>query len=206
MGFMQWNLYTDIIDDYEQMMKKYGFEGNLSYCQMGEPFILRGISKWVKYAIEKGIYVYFNTNASLLSRSLVDSLIDIGFNGRFNISFHGIYKDTYKKVMGIDFDKTLRNIDYVARYGGEEFCAILLNTVGKAARLSAERIRINIEQNPLRHDGTPLHTAVSVGVAMYPEDSDQEEDLINCADKALYRAKASGRNRVVMYNEEQDVQ
>lgn len=113
MGFMQWNLYTDIIDDYEQMMKKYGFEGNLSYCQMGEPFILRGISKWVKYAIEKGIYVYFNTNASLLSRSLVDSLIDIGFNGRFNISFHGIYKDTYKKVMGIDFDKTLRNIDYL---------------------------------------------------------------------------------------------
>lgn len=113
MGFMKWNLYKKIINDYGQMMKKYGFQGNLSYCQMGEPFILKEISKWVKYAIEKGIYVYFNTNASLLSQSLVDSLIDIGFNGRFNISFHGIYKDTYESIMGIDYDRTIRNIDYL---------------------------------------------------------------------------------------------
>lgn len=128
-------------------------------------------------------------------------MLDIDHFKKFNDTYGHLVGDRVLQNISEILSTTLRNIDYVARYGGEEFCAILLNTVGKAAKLSAERIRINIEQNPLKHDGTPLPSTVSIGVAMYPDDSDQEDDLIDCADKALYRAKASGRNRVVMYNE-----
>jgi len=96
MGYMSWDLYTKIIDDYSQLMERYNFTGKLSYCQMGEPFLKKGIASWVKYAIERGIDVYFNTNASLLTPDVVDSLIDIGFQGLFNISCHGITKEVYE--------------------------------------------------------------------------------------------------------------
>lgn len=113
MGFMNWDLYTKIIDDYCHLMTQYSFRGKLGYCQMGEPFIMKDISRWVQYATDRGIDVYFNTNASLLAPEMVDSLLKIGFRGIFNISFHGMTKHIYEKIMGLDFQKTIGNIDYL---------------------------------------------------------------------------------------------
>jgi MoaA/NifB/PqqE/SkfB family radical SAM enzyme len=113
MGFMNWDLYTKIIDDYSHLMSRYSFKGRLGYCQMAEPFIMKDISKWVQYATDRGIEVYFNTNASRLFPEIVDSLLKIGFSGIFNISFHGMTKQIYEKIMGLDFDKTIDNIDYL---------------------------------------------------------------------------------------------
>ena len=115
MGFMSWNLYTKIIDDYEHLMGQYTFKGRLGYCQMGEPFILKDIATWVKYAIDRGINLYFNTNASLLSRAILDSLLDIGFKGDFNISFHAITKDIYENTMRLNYSKTMENINYLLK-------------------------------------------------------------------------------------------
>ena len=115
MGFMTWTLYTKIIDEYKNLMDQYTFKGKLTYCQMGEPFILKDIAKWVKYAIDRDIYIYFNTNASLLSPSTLNSLIDIGFNGIFNISLHAITKDIYEQIMGLDYEKTVLNINYLLK-------------------------------------------------------------------------------------------
>jgi len=80
---------------------------------MAEPFMIKGIAKWVKYATDRGLDVYFNTNASRLYPYIVDSLLKIGFNGIFNISFHGITRQIYEKIMGLDFDNTIGNIDYL---------------------------------------------------------------------------------------------
>jgi radical SAM protein with 4Fe4S-binding SPASM domain len=115
MGLMSWNLYTKIIDDYEHLMGQYTFKGKLGYCQMGEPFILKDIATWVKYAIDRGIDLYFNTNASLLSPAILDSLLDIGFKGDFNISFHAITKDIYENTMRLDYSKTMDNINYLLK-------------------------------------------------------------------------------------------
>ncbi len=114
-GIMSWELYTKIIDDYQHLMEKYTFQGKLTYCQMGEPFILKDISKWVKYAIERNIEVYFNTNASLLTPSVVNSLIEAGYNGLFNISFFGISKEIYEDIMGLSYDNTINNIVYLLK-------------------------------------------------------------------------------------------
>lgn len=115
MGFMSWKLYTKIVNDYSQLMKKFNFKGKMSYCQMGEPFILEDIAKWIKCAMDHGIDVYLNTNCSLLTPAILDSLIDIGFSGIFNISFHGITKDVYENIMGLNFDRTQRNIEYLLK-------------------------------------------------------------------------------------------
>ncbi|HLA28913.1 MAG TPA: radical SAM protein [Syntrophales bacterium] len=115
MGFMSWDLYTKILDDYKQLMDRYNFTGVLGYCQMSEPFILKDIARWVKYAMDKKLRVYFNTNASLLSPAIVDSLVEIGFNGFFNISFHGITRETYENIMHLDYDSAMNNIEHLLK-------------------------------------------------------------------------------------------
>lgn len=115
MGFMSWALYTKILDDYKHLMDHYDFTGVLGYCQMSEPFILKDIARWVKYAMDKKIRVYFNTNASLLFPAIVDSLGEIGFNGFFNISFHGITRETYESIMHLDYDQSMNNIEYLLK-------------------------------------------------------------------------------------------
>ncbi|MFQ5687854.1 MAG: radical SAM/SPASM domain-containing protein [Candidatus Scalindua sp.] len=114
-GVMSWELYTKIINDYHHLMEQYTFQGKLTYCQMGEPFVIKDISKWVKYAIDRNIEVYFNTNASLLTPSVVDSLIDAGYHGLFNISFFGITKKIYEDIMGLNYDNTINNIEYLLK-------------------------------------------------------------------------------------------
>jgi hypothetical protein len=126
-GVMSWELYTKIIEDYHHLMEKYAFKGKLTYCQMGEPFVSKDIGKWVKYAIDRNIEVYFNTNASLLTPSTVNSLIQAGYDGLFNISFHGITKDVYEGITGLNYEKTIKNIEYLLqKYPSKH---ILINAV-----------------------------------------------------------------------------
>ena len=88
----------------------------------------------------------------------------------------------------------LRKSDVVARYGGEEFALLLINT-GKALALEvAEDLRQQIETVSANATGVPI--AACFGVATFGEDATSVDSLIAKADKALYAAKAQGRNRV----------
>jgi diguanylate cyclase (GGDEF)-like protein len=94
--------------------------------------------------------------------------------------------------------KSIRNEDVVARYGGEEFALLLRATPPAHVRSMAERLRRTIESLPVdTGDPVPIHVTVSIGVACYPEvKAATPDELIAAADKALYRAKNDGRNRV----------
>lgn len=95
--------------------------------------------------------------------------------------------------------ESVREIDLVARYGGEEFSLVLPETDKKGALMAAERIRKKIEEHVFRaYDEKPKIT-VSIGLAVYPEDSGGATELIEKADKALYDAKKSGKNIVCEY-------
>ena len=87
----------------------------------------------------------------------------------------------------------LRAHDHIGRYGGEEFLVLLPETSLKAASLVAERIRACVA-TPL--DGLPAYT-ISTGIACTEEDQENDtvDTLIARADKSMYNAKASGRNR-----------
>jgi diguanylate cyclase (GGDEF)-like protein len=91
---------------------------------------------------------------------------------------------------------TLRAVDALGRYGGEEFMAVLPHTNAEEARATAERLRARVEGHAFGGK-EPLRVTISVGVATYPgEHADSAAAVVGAADRALYRAKDEGRNRV----------
>jgi diguanylate cyclase (GGDEF)-like protein len=92
----------------------------------------------------------------------------------------------------------LREVDRVGRYGGEEFVVVLPETRLDSAINTAERIRLAIEQVPVRVERELLKVTVSIGVsATMPGAHSTAEALIETADRAMYEAKRGGRNRVM---------
>lgn len=96
------------------------------------------------------------------------------------------------------FQGLSRDADLVARYGGEEFALVHPATTREEAIESARRIQRVVEDHPFpREEIQPGgKITVSIGVAAYPEDARTLEELVSLSDRALYRAKAEGRNRV----------
>jgi two-component system cell cycle response regulator len=93
--------------------------------------------------------------------------------------------------------ETLRTVDSLGRYGGEEFMAILPHTSYEEAKRTGERLRRAIEEHSFRAGDKKIKVTVSIGVASYPSEAvDTPNGLIREADRALYKAKDTGRNRV----------
>jgi diguanylate cyclase (GGDEF)-like protein len=98
----------------------------------------------------------------------------------------------------------LRATDIIGRLGGEEFAAILPGTTLLSAAVAAERVRTAFEEAAAEIDGLPVGGTVSIG-ASATEDPDSNIDaLLALADRALYSAKAGGRNRVVLSGSEEE--
>lgn len=89
-----------------------------------------------------------------------------------------------------------RSDDAAIRYGGEEFVVIMPNTGEKNALVLAERIREKIEDFIIDVDGKARSLTISGGIASYPVDAHDGYALLNMADRALYRAKAMGKNNI----------
>lgn len=89
-----------------------------------------------------------------------------------------------------------RDADIVARYGGEEMALVLPETDARGALAIAERIRLAVEKAQHATEAGALGVTLSAGVATWPGVGESPDDLLAAADKALYRAKQSGRNRV----------
>jgi len=103
-----------------------------------------------------------------------------------------VLKETVKLVR----EKVLRASDVLGRYGGEEFCVIMSEAPIRTAVEVAERIRKAVEKHEYVFDGKKLNIMISAGVATTVKTTDTSKVLIDTADKALYRAKEAGRNRV----------
>ena len=94
------------------------------------------------------------------------------------------------------FQEGVRNVDTCARYGGEEIAVLLPQTSMDGARDFAERLRKAIESRVVLHAGREIRVTASFGVATYPDSVGTHDALFPTADRALYQAKAEGRNRV----------
>lgn len=94
---------------------------------------------------------------------------------------------------------TFRQVDVVARVGGEEFAVLLPSTDSQTALKIANRLRENVESSVVEVDGVKIRCTVSAGVASMDDGIGNLDALMKMADKALYLAKASGRNRIQVH-------
>ena len=127
-------------------------------------------------------------------------MIDVDHFKAYN-DYHGHPRgDEVLRNISRVFRDNLRELDMVARYGGEEFGVLLLDTPKGAAALVAEKLRASVQEAAFAGEEASQPSGdvtISVGVASFPEDGLSPVELLDVADKALYRAKALGRNVVV---------
>lgn len=132
--------------------------------------------------------------------------IDVDHFKRVNDSVGHQGGDEVLREVSSRIKAELRMSDALGRFGGEEFVVLLIDADLESASMVAERIRASVAIDPMElSTGERLPVTVSIGVAMLPAgDLDQAieglaQDLVACADSALYQAKAGGRNRVITY-------
>jgi diguanylate cyclase (GGDEF)-like protein len=163
----------------------------------------------------------FDPLTGLANRRHFDELKELEFNRALrhrqpfsvlmcDIDFFKLYNDTYGHAVG---DQCLRDValimsalfsrsgELVARLGGEEFAVLLPGQTAEQARASAERLRELLANQKLPHSASKVspYITLSIGVAeLDPGAMTQFDQLLQSADKALYRAKSQGRNRCVI--------
>ena len=129
-------------------------------------------------------------------RKLSLTMIDVDHFKEYNDTFGHLQGDLALKTLGNILKKNLREVDTVARFGGEEFVLLLPDTDKHGAIAVAEKVRMLVQQSNFvtdKNEDTRLVT-ISAGIATYPDDVAEMDDLIDRADIALYRAKEKGRN------------
>ena len=124
-------------------------------------------------------------------------MLDIDYFKKINDRFGHQAGDEVLKLFSDLIVSTVRKVDIVARYGGEEFCCLLPETAIEEGILLAERIRNQTEAYRFTSKDNSIKVTASLGVAELRKEISTAEDLIHRADAALYRAKATGRNKTV---------
>ena len=136
-------------------------------------------------------------------RPAVVAMADIDYFKRLNDDFGHKVGDVILQQVAALLRSSVRDDDRVYRFGGEEFVLIFLDTAPKEACALAERIRTAFETVSFTSDDKQPVGAVtiSIGLASLPEHGAEFNSLIELADRAMYQAKAEGRNRVVLWAE-----
>jgi len=152
-------------------------------------FYQEKLSREVQYALEH------NSPLSLLT-------IDIDNFKQINDNFGHQFGDYILKELAAQLKECSRDKDYVCRYGGEEFSIILIDTNKDQGFEIAERLRKNIEKHIFSASSfqNKINVTVSIGLASLPDDTISKDELISYADKAMYVAKFSGKNKTCTAN------
>lgn len=131
-------------------------------------------------------------------------MMDIDYFKTVNDTYGHLTGSKTLEEIGYCITQNLRTGDVAARFGGEEFAAFLLDAEPAQGIVAAERIRSEIENQEFTvikkgKFSETHHLTISIGVASFPDDSNDPIELIEMADSALYRAKDEGRNRICTY-------
>lgn len=133
--------------------------------------------------------------------SLSVLMLDIDHFKMYNDLNGHIKGDELLKRVAVILETNLRKADIIARFGGEEFVILLPEISRNQARKVADKLRRKIESTPFENEESQPEgkITISLGLTVYPEDSERPQKLIQYADKALYLAKSRGRNCVVWH-------
>ncbi|MES2319604.1 MAG: diguanylate cyclase [Pseudomonadota bacterium] len=129
-------------------------------------------------------------------------MMDIDHFKRVNDTYGHQGGDAVLNALAALLSDSVRASDVACRYGGEEFLLLLPNMPVANALLRAEEWLAAVAAMTVAFAGKDIQVTISIGIASYPEDGNSGEELTRSADLALYRAKAEGRDRVVLFSAE----
>lgn len=130
-------------------------------------------------------------------RTLSVIMADIDHFKKINDTYGHQCGDEILKNFAKSLTGALRNTDFLVRYGGEEFCCLMPETDCHSTAHVAERLRTRIENEAFIYNGQEVRITASFGISAL-EGTETDKELIRRADEALYEAKNSGRNRIVV--------
>ncbi len=130
--------------------------------------------------------------------ALAVMVVDVDHFKRVNDTFGHAGGDAVLRALGECLAGIVRASDVACRFGGEEFVLVFPEMPQSIAIARAEQLRTSWEARVVLSDGAEIRSTLSIGLAMRPEHGDAPEMLIQAADRALYEAKRTGRNRVVV--------
>ncbi len=207
-------VYSDVIGVINVTNKKKGKEFTDEDVEM-----LKAVADQAAVAVNKaqlwdmavtdsltGLYVrrYFMVKlqeeihrAERYNKPLSVVMVDLDRFKKINDTYGHDAGDRALKTISQFFQKNIRDIDAIGRYGGEEFVMLIPDADKKAAFCLAERLRKELAKVKLE-DLPPI--TISLGIATYPSDGTDIEELIKKADAAMYEAKRKGRNRAVKFS------
>jgi len=125
-------------------------------------------------------------------------MIDIDHFKKVNDTFGHDVGDEVLRIMAQECGNSLRVVDVFGRLGGEEFGALFLNTDADIAKMLADRMRKRVEELIVETSGGNIQFTISIGLVTFSDTSLSLDELMKIADDALYEAKKSGRNRIVV--------
>jgi diguanylate cyclase len=137
-----------------------------------------------------------------LDRTLAFLYVDLNGFKEINDSFGHAAGDELLRQLGTRLKGSLRNSDLLVRLGGDEFGVVLIDSDADLAATVAERLSARLEE-PFILAAVRARISASIGIAVVPGDATDAEDLLRCADVAMYRAKVSGKNFAI-YQEDLD--
>jgi diguanylate cyclase (GGDEF)-like protein len=135
----------------------------------------------------------------MLAAPLTLVMLDVDHFKRLNDSYGHLVGDAALAHLVALVKGRIRDADVFCRYGGEEFALIMLQTPILQAQQVAEQLRLLVANAPLAHGERMIDMTISVGISESTDADAMPETLIQQADRALYHAKHSGRNRVCVY-------
>jgi len=130
--------------------------------------------------------------------NLVMAIVDIDNFKSINDTFGHIAGDKALKIVARALQKTIKDTDFIARFGGEEFVVLLQDLSETEMMHPLERLRNAIKTIPFRFKGQQVTITISIGATRFIEDDKDVTDAFERADKALYEAKSSGRDKVMI--------
>ncbi len=126
-------------------------------------------------------------------------MCDLDFFKEVNDKYGHDNGDKVLKITSDIIKKSVRNSDLVIRFGGEEFLVLLIDIQPEMSVEIAKKIKTNMEQTKITIAGTTITKTISIGVSELPKDTQSFWEAIKFADVALYKAKETGRNKVVRF-------
>jgi diguanylate cyclase (GGDEF)-like protein len=125
-------------------------------------------------------------------------LCDIDYFKKVNDTYGHQCGDEVLKAVATTIQTNIRETDILARYGGEEFCCLLPETELDEVLTLAERLRQSVAEQVFSYEGNDVSVTVSLGISVINDAVETQEMLVAMADEALYEAKRTGRNRVIL--------